>query len=223
MKKPYQFGFALGRHKGLTDPVREGIEKHLGKLDEIYGRARADAEDIQRSRRYTSEGKVTALAELAEKVADEVRAERTTWNGYLQNIKQIEASIHTVGRPLRADLDGAAGAVRAWELRDKLAAMDPLEVEGIYRAAVLRGDRFVTESMENGVLGPLVKQELIDKLAHEKLAVAHPEEAAKIAELRIAHSELTAALKTMMTVLREEDLIVQLDDQLADAAGSKAA
>ena len=120
--------------------------------------------------------------------------------------------------PKRNRVDDVVGEMRQREIRDVLRTLDPIDVEEKYMSASRAGDElFLSAVEESPVPFSFAAKGLVEKVRFSRLQRAYPEQATKLADLKIGKANVIIALKSVQNDLAKQNLNV-VPDELGQAA-----
>lgn len=207
-KKMFTFDFIHQPRLYKSEDIARGISKSLDELDAIFVSAKSKIKAIKDSGTYTAAGKKIELAELAKEIARQVQDWEKVIDGYNEFARQLNEEM----QPKRNREDDVVGEMRQAEIRVHLRSLDPLQAEAEFMIAAERGDEtFLAAIEESPIEFTFSTKDLIEKVKFRRLSAAYPEQAQKVADLRVATHSATSALKTVGNELAKEGVNILAD------------
>jgi len=171
-----------GRFDVASAPAMELLlERQAERLNALAEKFAEDCAAIQADRMLSDEGKKLAMRDKAHEVRAALRVE----GGHITVLRTRAAEAdtylqHALGKQKFTTGNPMEDAMRAHELRIRLAGMDPVEREALFRRASAQGDMELVGVMENApsLLG-LVTPEVV-AAERERRAVTIDPEAARM-------------------------------------------
>jgi hypothetical protein len=194
------------------------IEQSLTELDGIHDATVKSLEEIDRSKKLTTEGKTDERTKVSATVATKLQAIEKRLASAAANAAQVEREIENkVGERRRptAEHDFLARTMLHLEVREQLRPMDPVEAASAYREAARTGPDIVVDAIE---LSPLPLAFVTPALRREvyglRAARICPDETALLVDLRHIQSVVGGGVQTLKGLLRERGLRFAEDDEI---------
>ena len=210
----YQYGH-LFKANAYNSEIGTGVLKNLDQLDVIHKLALVEIQKIQSNRNLTSQGKLTAYRDLAVKTEEGFVELDRTLAGYSNKVQQLEEAV----RPKRHPRDDIAYQLEMREIRDHIKSLDPLDQDAFILAALESGNMQIMEAVRYApVPFKFAASEMIERIHARQRAIQHPEETARLADLRRASKETSSAISSVKAVLGQQGLVLCRQDVSVAAA-----
>ena len=198
MEKLNAFGFGFQPALYSDAALADGVRGRVNELDQIYVNAKSQAEQIDKSGKYTAKGKQEAYKALSAEVDAEIKKWRVVESHYRDQVRQLNEQM----QPSRSRADDVVGELRRVEIRNYLRQLDPVEAEAAYMEAAQKGDDlFLAAIAESPIPFRFSTANLVEKVNMERLKRAYPKEAERLENLQVAQQDVNAALKTAREAL----------------------
>jgi len=205
----YQYGHLFKANVYSSEGMGTGVLKNLDQLDVIHKLALVEIQKIQSNRNLTSQGKVAAFRALAEKTDESLAELDRTLEGYSNQVQQLEEAV----KPKRHPRDDIAYQLEMREIRDHIKSLDPLDQDAFILAALESGNMQIMEAVRYAPIPfKFASSEMIEKIQSRQQAIQHPEETARLAELRRASQETSSAMSSVKAVLGQQGLVLRRKD-----------
>lgn len=215
-KKLYEFSHLFKPDAYRSETLAEGVQSNLDELQKFYDKAMARIAVIRRNAGLTLKGKADAFAKLKDELTKELQEWAGRKKGYAAEIKQIEAA----AQPTRHQRDDAAHESRAREIRDHLRSLDPAAAEAEFLAAAEAGN---SELLQAVLYSPIkfhfATADLVAKVSRQQWERERPDDAARLADLRRAQSEVQSALGSVKADMGKQGLELRVE-HLGSAAAA---
>lgn len=211
----YQYGHLFKSNVYNSEGMGTGVLKNLDQLDVIHKLALVAIQKIQSNRDLTSQGKVAAFRALAEKTDESLAELDRILKGYSNQVQQLEEAV----KPKRHPRDDIAYQLEMREIRDHIKSLDPLDQDAFILAALEAGNMQIMEAVRYAPIPfKFAASEMIEKIQARQQAIQHPEETARLAELRRASQETSSAISSVKAVLGQQGLVLRRQDVSVAAA-----
>ena len=212
-KKFYDFGHLHQSAAYANEDLAGVILKRTDALNEIWLADSSKLKAIKSSGKYSIKGQQSERAELVIEVKKQIKEWLAAQDNLDDQIRQLENEMS----PKRNRVDDVVGEMRQREIRDVLRTLDPIDVEEKYMSASRAGDElFLSAVEESPVPFSFAAKGLVEKVRFSRLQRAYPEQATKLADLKIGKANILSALKAFEVDLGKMGLNVA-PDSLADA------
>ena len=208
-KTLYQFGHLFKANAYNSEGIGTGVLQNLDQLDVAHKLALAEIQKIQSNRNLTSQGKVSAFRTLADKTDESIAELDRTLAGYADQVQQLEEAV----KPKRHPRDDIAYQLEMREIRDHIKSLDPVEQDAFVLVALESGVAQVLEAVRySPVPFKFASGEMIEKIEARQQAIQHPEETARLSDLRLANRETSSAISSVKAALLQQGLVLRRQD-----------
>ncbi len=205
----YQYGHLFKPNAYNSEGIGTGVLSNLDQLDVAHKLAMAEIQKIQSNRNLTSQGKFSAFRALAEKTDESLAELDRTLAGYADQVQHLEEAV----KPKRHPRDDIAYQLEMREIRDHIKSLDPLDQDAFILAALESGNLQIMEAVRYAPIPfKFASGEMIEKIQTRQQAIQHPDETARLADLRLANRETSSAISSVKAVLGQQGLVLRRQD-----------
>lgn len=188
------------------EPMISGLNEYLGQIEDVMARFQNAVSKLKNSQDFSATGKEKRTMEAAQQAADELRGIENSAHGYDDHIRQLEDGLKPDKRPT----DSTLAFLQEQEIRQRLADLDPLELQIKYQDACGNGGAgadLIAAAVENDPM-PRLSADIIQEGIQARGLRTSPDEARKLKQIVRVRSALKDAIQEARGELQKNGLPV---------------
>ena len=181
-----------------------GFRELQDQINNVMASFRRESSRLQNSGLYSPDGIKDMVAQAAHAAAEALLKIENSAHGYDDHIRQLETSLKPDNRPA----DDVLAFLQEQEIRQRLADLDPLELQVKYQDACGNGGPgadLICAAIENDPL-PRLGEDIIQAGIEARCQRRNPDKAQKLGQIKRVRAALKAALQEARGDLQEAGL-----------------